>query len=288
MKTTAVSGLIALSAALILAGCAKPAAPKKAGRERVISLAPNLTEIICAIGGVDSLAGRTTACDYPPNLVSNIPAVGGFGAPSLEVMVSMKPTRVLYVDLEDKSLAQKMDNVGMTHALVPCKTLDDVPRAVLTIGGYVHREAAARELADKLTSGIAALRSRTSTNRPSVFIEIWSDPLMTAGKTSFVSELVRLAGGRNIGDEIEKEYAQVSSEWVVANKPEIVLCLGTPAKGEGRQLVLHRAGWTDIPALRNGRVYDKLSIDILTRPGPRVLDGIEELRTCISNERKVE
>jgi iron complex transport system substrate-binding protein len=111
---------------------------------------------------------------------------------------------------------------------------------------------------------------------------------MTAGKMSFVSELVRLAGGRNIGDEMEKDYAQVSSEWVVSRKPDIVLCFGTPAKGEGRKAVLSRAGWAEIPAVRNGRVYDKLSTDVLTRPGPRVLDGIEELRACISNERKAE
>lgn len=288
MKTTAISCLFAFFAALFLAGCAKPVEPKKTGRERVISLAPNLTEIICAVGGADSLVGRTTACDYPPDLISNIPAVGGFGAPSLEVMVAMKPTRILYVDLDNKSLVQKMDSARLIHALVACKTLDDVPRAVLTVGRYVHREEAARELAGRLTSGIASLRGKSPTNRPSVFIEIWNDPLMTAGKTSFVSELVRLAGGRNIGDEIEKDYAQVSSEWVVSRNPDIVLCLGTPAKGEGRNLVLNRAGWTDIPAVRNRRVYDKLSTNIMTRPGPRVLDGIEELRMCISNERKAQ
>ena len=280
--------MIALSVVLLLAGCDKPAEQKQTDQKRVISLAPHLTKIVCAIGGSDFLVGRTTACDYPPNVVSNISVVGGFGAPSLEAMMALRPTLVLYGDLDDKSLPQKMDSVGLIHAMVPCNTLDDIPHAVLVIGDHLHRKTAARELAAKLMSSIAALRSKTPTNCPSVFIEIWSDPLMTAGKASFVSELVRLAGGRNIGDEIEKDYAQVSSEWVVSKSPEIVLCLGTPPKGEGRHLVLSRAGWANIPAVRSGRVYDRLSTDILTRPGPRVLNGIEELRTCISNERKAE
>jgi iron complex transport system substrate-binding protein len=253
-----------------------------------VSLAPNLTEIICAIGAADLLVGRTTACDYPPNVVSNIPAIGGFGAPSLELLVSLKPSRVLYVDLEDKSLTRKMDSVGLTYTQVQCRTLDDVPGAVLAVGRYVHRETAASELAAKLTAGIAAFRSRPAANAPLVFIEIWNDPLMTAGKKSFVAELVRLAGGRNIGDDIEKDYVEISSEWVLARKPDIVLCLGTPSRGEGRRVVLGRAGWGNVPAVLNRRVYDKLSTDVMTRPGPRVLDGIEELRACISNERKAE
>jgi iron complex transport system substrate-binding protein len=289
MKTkTATLLLIAVFCMLPPGANAGPADTNQVPVERIVSLAPNLTEIICALGGADSLVGRTTACDYPPSVVSNIPAVGGFGAPSLELLVSLKPTLVLYVDLEDKSLTRKMDSVGLTYTQVKCRTLGDIPGAVLTVGRYVHRETAASELAARLTTGIAALRSRPVTNAPLVFIEIWNDPLMTAGKTSFVAELVRIAGGRNIGDDIEKDYAEVSSEWVLARKPDVVLCLGTPSKGAARQVVLGRAGWANVPAVRNGRVYDRLSTDVMTRPGPRVLDWIEELRACMANERKAQ
>jgi iron complex transport system substrate-binding protein len=287
MKTkTAALLTIALFCMLPPGANAGSVEPSQAAAERIVSLAPNLTEIICAVGGADSLVGRTTACDYPPSIVSNVPAVGGFGAPSLELLVSFRPSLVLYVDLEDKNLTHKMDSVGLTYTQIQCRALADIPGAVMAVGRCVHREAAASELAARLTAGIAAFRSNPATNAPLVFIEIWNDPLMTAGRTSFVAELVRLAGGRNIGDDIEKDYAEVSSEWVLARKPDVVLCLGTPAKGAARQVVLGRAGWGNVPAVRNGRVYDRLSTDVMTRPGPRVLDGIEELRACIANERK--
>jgi len=104
---------------------------------------------------------------------------------------------------------------------------------------------------------------------------------MTAGGRSFVSELIRLAGGQNIGDEFEKDYFRISSEWVVSRSPDIILCVGMAGKSSSRHLVMERSGWNSIKAVRTGRVYDGLHGDLLTRPGPRVLDGIKELQACI-------
>ena len=159
-RCAAYMGLVLTILLCLMTGCGKPATQQQSGKERIVSLAPNLTEIVCAVGGADQLVGRTTACNYPPDVVARVPAIGGFGAPSLEVLLALKPTRILYVDLEDQNFAQKMDAVGLTHTKVRCKTLDDIPRAVWEVGGYLHQESVAGQLAEKLTVGMAALRDR--------------------------------------------------------------------------------------------------------------------------------
>jgi len=253
----------------------------------VVSLAPNLTEIICALGAGEMLAGRTSACDYPPDIVTNVPIVGGFGKPSLEILLSIDPDLLLEVALEDEGAARKIDELGIVRRRVPCNTVDDIPRAILEIGRLLGRKSKARELADGLIAELKDLSRMAShsSRRPSVFVEIWHDPLMTAGKGSFVSELVSLAGGRNIGDEVMKEYFKVSSEWVLSRDPEIIVYLGPRGKKTARELTMSRAGWKSIRAVRDGRVCDRLNPDVVTRPGPRVLEGIKQLRSCIVSYR---
>jgi iron complex transport system substrate-binding protein len=104
---------------------------------------------------------------------------------------------------------------------------------------------------------------------------------MTVGTNAFLSELVHLAGGRNIGDDVEKDYFQTSSEWVVAKNPEIILCLYMSDKGSAKEDVLRRAGWQSVKAVRQGTVYDGFNNDLVLRPGPRVLQSIELLKKRI-------
>jgi len=104
---------------------------------------------------------------------------------------------------------------------------------------------------------------------------------MIAGRDSFVSDLVGLAGGRNLGDELPREYATVSSEWVIEHNPDIILCMYHGANAPVRQTVMLRNGWQSIHAVKSGRVYDAFDLDTILRPGPRVLDGIEQLRQVV-------
>ena len=267
-----------------LCGCSRPRA-ESAGELRVVSLAPNLTEMICALGAADCLVGRTSACDYPPEAIAKVPVIGGFGAPSVERLISVNPTLVVEVDLADDTTGRAIDKLGIRRERILCRTLDDIPAALLTLGQYLGREKEARRIADPLTAEITRLRTEAAaaTSPPAVFAEIWGDPSMTAGANSFISELITLAGGRNIGDEGRKDYYQVSSEWVVSCSPDVVLCLYPSEPGEARWRVLERAGWANVNAVRTGRVYDHLSCNIILRPGPRVLDGIAELRRAIQS-----
>jgi iron complex transport system substrate-binding protein len=249
--------------------------------QRIVSLAPSVTEIICEIGAQDVLVGRTTACDYPPT-VAHVAVVGKFGKPSSELLIAAKPTLVLYADLIEDGILRRLDELRIPCRRVPYGRLDDIPKAVVAIGECLHREGPAEQLASNLMVRIEGLKRAAPVERPSVFVEIWSDPLMTAGGRSFVAELVRLAGGQNIGDGVEKDYFQVSSEWVVSRSPDIILCVGMGGKSSSSRLVMERAGWKGVKAVQTGRVYDIPHGEKFTRPGPRVLDAIQELQACIS------
>lgn len=249
----------------------------------MVSLAPNITEIVCALGAIDRLVGRTSACDFPPALVDSVPVIGGFGAPSLEMLLSARPTLILEVDLADETLGHKIDALGVRRERVACGNLDEIPRAVRTVGALIGEEERGRKLAAELEAGIekTRLQTRAVTNRPTVLVEVWGDPITTAGRGSFVSELIELAGGRNIGDEVNRPYYQVSPEWVVSRDPEVIVCLYMAHSAPVRETVLRRSGWSSVSAVRTGRVHDGFNNDRLLRPGPRVLEGAEELRRRI-------
>ena len=284
MKTPLLPSLALLL--ILTGGCQKPAAVSSgatATPPRVVSLAPSLTEIICAIGAADLLVGRTSACDYPPEVVKHVPVVGGFGAPSLERLLAVKSSLVLDVALADEVTGRKIENLGIRRQRINCSTLDSIPKAILSVGRALGREEKASQVAGAFRTELARLRREQppAGKRPTVFVEIWPDPVMTAGRKSLVSELVTLAGGRNIGDELTQEYARVSTEWTVARDPEVVLCLYDVTAAKAQAANQERTGWKTMRAVRNGRVYSGFDLNLLLRPGPRVLLGVPLLRNCL-------
>jgi iron complex transport system permease protein len=253
---------------------------------RVVSLAPSLTEIVCAVGAADCLVGRTTACNYPPEVVTNVPVVADFGRPFLEALAAQRPTLALEVDLEDPAVGAALARLGIERRHVPCERLDQIPGAIRAVGELVGRPAEAERLAAGIEAGIRQRRLAAAVvapeQRPLVHAEIWGDPLMIAGRNSFVSELIALSGGRNLGDELASDYPTVSPEWVIGRNPDAILCLFHGAGHRARQMVMARTGWNGVRAVQTGRVYDGFGLDTILRPGPRVLEGADQLRRAVA------
>jgi len=283
--------LLALGPAVslfLLAGC-KPRPQPAAlagGAPRVVSLAPNLTEIVCAIGGADTLVGRSSACDYPPDVVARTPIIGDFGVPSLERIAAVNPSLVLYADIADETTPRKLDRLGLKHARIPCGRLAEIPGAIRTVGGLIGRAGQANVLAQYLERQIAEVRAKTAASpdsaRPRVLILIWSDPLTAAGRQSFLSDLVSLVGGQNIGDAMDRDYFQVSGEWVLSENPDVILCFYMKPGENGARDAFARRGWDRVKAVKSGRIYGGFDNDLLLRPGPRVMQGVESLRKCLT------
>lgn len=277
-------------AALLVAGACRRA-PEPAAKAtdatapRIVSLAPSLTEIVCGVGAADQLVGRTDVCNFPPGVTAQVPVVGNFGKPFMESLLAQRPTAVIEVDLEDESVAALFTRLGIQHHRIPCQRLSDIPPAIRLVGRIVNRTAPAEALADAVSSGLAARQAAVAatpaTNQPLVFVAVWWDPLMTVGRSSFISEVVRLAGGRNLGDEMTRDYCTVSPEWVLERDPDVIVCLSPGAPGTALARLAGRTGWRDLRAVRAGRVLDAFDLDVLSRPGPRVLVGIDQLRRAL-------
>lgn len=274
-----------VAASLLVAGC-KPVAsrpPPASSGPQAISLAPSITEIVYALGGSNQLIGRTSCCDYPPEAVSQVPVIGEFGVPSLERMVARHPDLVLFTDIADPLMESKMKRVGLHPVRIACERLTDIPGAILKVGGLIQREVEAQTLATNLILNIeqAKVEAGAFKTRPRVLALIWHDPFYAAGQNSFVSDLIALAGGVNVGDEIKRDYFQTSSEWVVAHDPDIVLCFFMASKSSVAQSIKQQPGWRHIKAVRDGRVYDGFDNNVALRPGPRVMQGLEIIKNTI-------
>ncbi|NTW69518.1 MAG: cobalamin-binding protein [Chlorobiaceae bacterium] len=251
--------------------------------QRIVSLAPSITEMIFAIGAGDHLVGRTSACDWPLS-VKNVPVIGAFGRPSLELLASINPDLVIDVDLAEEDSGKKITSLGIQRATITCKKPDDIPSALIKLGKLTGHSRQADSLANAITNGLAQFSKKAGNKKQHnlVYLEIWDDPLWTGGKGSYTSALIGYAGGKNIGDVVDKEYFEISQEWVVEKNPDIIACMYMSKSSSAAGAVMNRPGWQHIAAVKNGRVYERFDNSIFLRPGPRVIEGIQQLYKTIN------
>lgn len=244
---------------------------------RIISMAPNLTEMVYALGAGSRLVGVTAWCNYPPEARTK-PVVGDAVSANLEMIVSLEPDLVLMVGTAQTPLLPKLEGLNIPVLVFNPSSPEDIGRTIGTLGHALGRRAGADTLLEQMARQIEDLRSRVSVipweSRPRVFAEISSNPLMTAGRNSFVGRMITLAGGRNIMGDLDADYAVVNPELVVQRRPDMILVLHPQA--DQRQ-VSSRIGWKSIPAVANGRIYDDLDMDVVLRAGPRYISGLKEL-----------
>jgi len=245
---------------------------------RLVSLAPNITEILYALGAGTRVVGVTTYCNYPPE-VTGTRRVGDFSNPSLERIVTLEPDLVFLTSHEQGPLLSKLEGLGLRAFVVYPQTIAELQGMIGEIGALIGCE----DEAETLAAEIGGLwKGAAEERRPRVFLEITEDPLMTVGDDSFVGEMIRLAGGENIAHDLPRRYAVISPERVIAADPEVII---VAHPGASRETVGQRLGWGRIEAVRSGRVYDDIDPDLIMRAGPRVVQGVAALRACISEAR---
>lgn len=258
---------------------------------KAASLAPSLTELVFALGLGDRLAGRSSACDFPPEAMA-IPVLGDFGRPNQEALLATHPDLVLATDLEKPGLRGYLEGLGIKAMVLPCDNWADL----LEAGRVISRELGDAEAGIRWASQMEARRTDIgqrvtafygSGPRPTVYLEIWSDPPMTAGRESFANDLVALAGGRNIGAELDRSYANVSSEWILAQDPDVIVLAYMTTNAAAERLA-QRPGWDRLRAIREGRVCASINPDWLLRPGPRMLDGAEALAEWLMQQDRAD
>jgi iron complex transport system substrate-binding protein len=244
--------------------------------QRIVSLAPSVTEILFALGAGDRIIGVTSYCDYPPEARLK-ESVGDTLKPSVERIVALKADLVIISTASQvESSVQKLEELGVAVYVSNPRSLEGVLESINKIGDVIDVADSAGRLTDALRNRTASIASRVAAAaRPSVFVILGTEPLITAGATSFISDLVNRAGGASISAEVNGDYPQYSLETAVAKQPEIIFLQA------GGNVLPDRLGET--PAARSGRVYN-LDDDLLLRPGPRIVDGLEQMTAKIHPE----
>lgn len=253
---------------------------------RIVSLSPSLTEIIFKLGKGSAMAGRSSACDYPAE-VKKIPVAGKYGAPFLETLVHLKTDIVVASSLMDVSTEKSIQTLGIKFQMLPTKDINDYFKAVESLGEILNcKEQAALEIA-RVKTGLAGFQSALSeipeNEKPFVYLELWNSPMMTVGGKSFINDYIAYAGGKNIGAAVEKEYFACSEEWVISSNPQIIIA---PSMGKSCAAEIRgRKCWINVPAVKDDRIYVDLNSNLIFRLGPRMLDGIELLKSCIRADK---
>lgn len=270
-------------------GCTRPASPTDApsvtvtddlGRtvalpkppERIVSLSPAATEILFAIGaGPNVVAG--TEYDTHPDEAKALPRIGGFTPQSINVEAILAHKPDLVVSDRQKDIVAALEKFGIPVVALDPKGVNDTWNNVELLGRVTGHEAKAKELTADLRTRWTA-KVTTKEPRPRVFVLV-DEPNFTCGSGTFLDEIVTAAGGTNLFADIPG-WPSVSDEQVLARNPEVILCFnhaGVAGAGVPGRLK-KRPGWDKLKAVQTGKVF-AVDADLLTRPGPRLVDGLE-------------
>ena len=250
--------------------------------DRVITLAPNLTEIVFAVGAGDRLVGNTTYCDYPPE-AKTIAKVGDTLHPSLERIIALKP-QVVFISTASQleTFTQQLQNQNIVVFVTDPHDLEGIFRSIEQVGQIMGQQQQANALVQKLRERTTAVEQAVK-NLPAVrvFYQASGEPLYVPGHDSFVTDLMRRAGGISVTADVPGAWPKFSNESALAAKPDAIIL---PTGGS-----MSSANSTVAEALRNspaalaGRVY-KINDDLLARPGPRLVDGLEQMARALHPE----
>ena len=280
--------LTILAATLLLTACATPRIDglnrtvKLHGTpQRIVSLAPSNTEILFAVGAGTQVVGRDSFSDYPADAKSAQDIGGSMGKYDTEAIVALHPDLVLAGEINTPELVNSLEQLGLTvYYLKNPTTLEEMYANVETVGALTGHAGQAKTLVDSLKTRVAAVAAKIAplNSRPTVYYELdASDPTkpFTAGPGTFVDLLISRAGGANIGNSLTSQWAQISLEQLVVANPSIIV-LGDSAYGTTADSVKQRAGWDGLAAVQNSQIYP-FDDNLISRPGPRLVDGLEAL-----------
>lgn len=248
---------------------------------KVVSMAPNVTEAIYAIGADSMLVGVTTFCTYPPDAVSKT-KVGDYLNPDYEVITSLQPDLV-FLNVENKSnpTYQALENLGMNVYVVNIDNFDGVINMINKFGVIMNKEERASQISDSLKGVRSGFTNGIKDDyKPGAFIIIASNPLMTASGKTFINDIIEMSGLRNIYEHESMEYPNISFEDVIKKDPEYIILPSdtTDTKSINANLEEIKSSLSTTKAVKENKII-VVDANTLFRPGPRLLDGVHLLRS---------
>jgi len=256
--------------------------------EHIVTLAPSDTEILNALGALAKLVGRDDFSDFPPE-VASVPSIGSeYPNVNAEAVVALKPDLVLAAGVTNADDVKKLADLGLAvYATSNAKTLDDIYTDIQNVGLLVGKGDEATKVVADLKTRVQTIadKAATATNQPAVFYEVDAtepEKPWTAGTGTFIDQLITLAGGKNAG-ALSPDYYQISFEQLLTANPDVIVLGSSTFGGVTPEAVAQRANWNQLNAVKNNAVY-AFNDNLVSRPGPRIVEGLEALAKLIHPE----
>lgn len=259
----------------VLTGCSKKNTSETQNEfpSSIVALSPSAAEILFAVGAGNQVSAVCEFTDYPPEAAQK-PIVGGFDGKtfSMESILSYKPDLLYITDGMHNFLIEQLNQYGIKYYLSKADSIASVKNEILDIGKITGHEKEALSVVEEMDSKINSIK--IASTQKTIYYEIWNSPFMTAGSKSFLTDVIKAAGYKNIFDDVEEAYPIVSEESIIARKPEIILI--SSSSGLTKDSIKSRKGWETIPAVQNDNIII-IDDNLYTRPAPRIADVVVEL-----------
>lgn len=238
--------------------------------KRAVSLAPNLTEIIFAVGAGDKLVGVTSFCNYPQG-ATKIQQIGDTLKPNIENIIALKPD-VVFVSTASQleSFTSTLEKQGIKVFVTNPNSLEDIYKSIEKIGEVFGKKEKASEVVIDLKKRVADIEAKTKdVEKVKTFVQI-DKSLYTIGEESFLTDLIEKAGGVSVTKDVATGYPKISKEKALALNPDVIILSDSPDNNEPNEV------FKNSNAVKNNKIY-KINADILSRPAPRIVDALEQI-----------
>ncbi|WP_223296008.1 cobalamin-binding protein [Shewanella sediminis] len=253
------------------------AAPAK----RIVALSPHSVEMLYAIGAGESIVATTEHADYPQEAVQ-IPRIGGYHGIQIERVIELDPDLVVVWGSGNKAEdVEKLNKLGFKVYNSDPKTLEAVAGELEELGELTgHQEQASMVIADYQLQLKELRASNAVKPKVKVFYQLWSTPLMSVAKNSWIQQIIDVCHGENVFFDADSDYPQLSLENVLMKMPEVIL----QSQDKGNILGVDWSQWQEIPAVKNEHIYP-LNADLLHRAAPRAILGVRSLCDALDKAR---
>jgi iron complex transport system substrate-binding protein len=253
----------------------------EAPAQAIVSLAPANTEIAYAVGAGDKMVAGTSYDDYPEEAKA-LPKIGDFANPNVEKIASYSPDLVLAAGGIQDKLRTRLEDLGMTVYVVDPTSYEGVIATIENIGKLAGVDDGAATVTDAMTAAQMEVQAAVGDlPKATTFLEIYSEPLMTAGTDTFIDDMITIAGGENIGAAAGPGFPNFSTEVLVKTDPAVYIADSGSMSDPGD--ITKRAGFSELTAVKDGKVY-VIDDNIIARPGPRLAEGLKALAGYIHPE----
>ncbi|WP_418896002.1 cobalamin-binding protein [Shewanella psychromarinicola] len=255
---------------------------QKPPAKRIIALSPHGVEMLFAIGAGESILATTDYADYPA-AAKDIPRIGGYYGIQIERVIELNPDLIIVWQSGNKQGdINQLRDLGFTLFNSDPKNLADVATDLETLGKLTGNEVQAQQVATDYRQQLAQIRLKNQA-KPAVkvFYQLWSTPLMTVAKGSWIQHLIEVCHGENVFYDAASEYPQISIENVLLTGAEVIL----QSQDEGNVLGINWADWPELPAVKNHHIY-QFDADLLHRATPRAIQGVNAVCGALDKVRR--